>query len=72
MDRKPVKSSQIKNVGFDEKSFTLEIEFNRGGIYQYSPITRDGYTQLLKAESVGKHFNENIKNNEQVTTVKIK
>ena len=65
MTRKPVQSSNIISIGHDGKN-TLEIEFKRGGIYQYSPVSTEGYVQLQQAESVGKYFHENIKNNEAI------
>jgi len=72
MERQPVSSSQIKSIGYDEKTSTLEIEFNRGGLYQYQPITSRGHQKLINAESVGGYFHEHIRNNKQVNTVKIK
>ena len=38
MDRKHVNSSDLKSVGYDEKSQILEIEFNNGGVYIYSKM----------------------------------
>lgn len=43
MIRQPVSSSNIRSIGYDSKSNTLEIEFHSGGVYQYfgvlSPYT---------------------------------
>ena len=71
MERHPIQSTQIKSVGYDEKTSTLEIEFHRGNIYQYNPITKEGYEAMMKAESPGKFFHANIKNNELVTCKKL-
>lgn len=62
MDRKNVNSSDLKSVGYDEKSQTLEIEFNGGGIYIYSKVPKEVYEHLMKADSHGKFFHRMIKN----------
>jgi KTSC domain len=33
MERQPVSSSNLKSVGYDPRSRTLEIEFHNGGVY---------------------------------------
>ena len=35
MIRQPVSSSNIRSIGYDSESNTLEIEFHSGGVYQY-------------------------------------
>ena len=70
MDRKPVESSNIVSIGHDGKN-TLEIEFHRGGIFQYSPVSADGYIQMQKAESIGKYFHQNIKDNDAISFTKV-
>lgn len=62
MDRKHVNSSDLKSVGYDEKSQILEIEFNNGGVYIYSKVPQKVYEQLMGASSHGKFFHANIKN----------
>ena len=62
MDRETVQSSNIASVGYDLSSSTLEIEFESGGIYQYSGVPQDVYKGLMSAESKGKYFHQNIKN----------
>ena len=62
MERLAVNSSNIASVGYDNTSFTLEIEFNHGGIYQYYDVTEDVYTDLINAGSIGSYFSKNIKN----------
>jgi hypothetical protein len=62
MERQPVISSNIKSIGFDKETTTLEIEFKNGTVYRYEPISEDTYLELIQAESVGKYFNQHIKN----------
>jgi len=62
MERQNVRSSNIASIGYDESSETLEIEFNRGGIYQYSNVPLSVYNRLMNASSHGVYFASNIKN----------
>ena len=39
MERKNVSSSNLKSVGYDSTTQTLEIEFLNGGLYQYSSVS---------------------------------
>ena len=44
MIRQPVSSSNIRSIGYDSMSSTLEIEFHSGGVYQYfNETTEKGY-----------------------------
>jgi len=61
MDRIPVKSSNIRSVGYEEDSSTLEIEFNSGSIYRYLDVPESEYEGLMDAGSKGRYLNRNIK-----------
>lgn len=61
MERVPVSSSNIRSVGYDAESMTLEIEFNTGKVYQYQGVAQGDYDALMNAGSIGTHFNANIK-----------
>jgi hypothetical protein len=56
-----VSSSNIKSIGYDEDSQTLEIEFSNGGIYQYFDVPQYMYEGLMSANSHGQYFAQNIK-----------
>lgn len=62
MNREPVSSSNIASIGYEESSLTLEIEFLKSGVYEYSDIPPHVYTELITAPSIGIYFNTNIKN----------
>lgn len=66
-----VKSSNIEAIGYDHKSRTLVVVFKNKTSYSYHPITQAGFEALRTAESVGKYFNEHIKNNQNVSFIKI-
>ena len=61
MNRIPVKSSNLRSVGYDSASQNLEIEFLNSGIYQYSNVPNRVYEDLMSAPSHGQYFDANIK-----------
>jgi hypothetical protein len=61
MQRQPVKSSQIRSVGYDPAEQVLEIEFHSGGVYRYFGVPTTVHTALLRARSRGKYFEAHIK-----------
>jgi len=61
MERKPVDSSNIANVGYDQDSMVLEVEFHNGSVYQYFDVPSHVYEELVSAESVGRFFNMQVK-----------
>ena len=69
MERNPVSSTSIHSVGYDPQEKILEIEFKSGEIYQYEGVPLDVYTALLEADSHGKYFLSQIR--DQYTFQKI-
>jgi len=61
MVRRQVVSSNIKSVGYDPDSRTLEIEFLSGAVYQYSNVNQELYENMMKAPSVCRYLNAFIK-----------
>lgn len=61
MNRTPVKSSNIKSVGHDPATKTLEVEFNSGGVWRYADVPAEKHQALIGADSIGKHFGQHIK-----------
>jgi hypothetical protein len=57
----PVKSSLIKAVFYDEERETLQIEFKKGGKYEYAMVTPEMWRDFQSAESIGAYFCANIK-----------
>ncbi len=51
----------ISSVGFDAHAKILEVEFNDGAIHRYHGVTHDHHNDLMKAESIGKHFHKHIR-----------
>jgi len=61
MQTTPVKSSNIKSIGYEPETETLEVEFLNGGIYQYDNVPLTIYEGLMNASSHGKYFWQHIR-----------
>ena len=61
MERTPVNSTQLSSVGYDAATSTLEVEFRKGGVYQYVGVSAEIYQQLMNAASIGTFFNNVIR-----------
>ena len=68
--REPVKSSDIKSIGYDSKSKVLEIEFSPERIYQYSDFPAEIHSNLMAASSKGGYFHAFIKGKYQFKQIK--
>ena len=65
----PVSSSNVAAVGYDAEFARLFVEFTNGATYRYDGVEWGEYDTLLKAESVGRYLNANIKGNYATTKV---
>ena len=61
MERQPVTSTDIRSIGYDGESLTLEIEFHSGGIYQYFDVPETVHRDLISASSHGGYFHRHIR-----------
>jgi KTSC domain len=59
MYRVPVESSSIESVGYEKN--VREVRFHNGGLYQYFDVPEETLVMLLRAESKGRFFNEEIR-----------
>jgi len=60
MKRTPVESSMLTLVGYDAEQKILELEFNSGKVYHYYDVPLKIYRDMLKAESKGSYFRDQI------------
>lgn len=67
MERTPVVSSDLSEVGYDPTTMVLEIVFHSGGTYQYFDVPETVYQELLSSESIGRFFHAHVKNNYRYT-----
>lgn len=61
MQRTPVQSSNIKSIGYDSNTSTLEIEFLDYSVYQYFDVPQYIYDSLMNANSHGSYLARYIK-----------
>ena len=61
MDRTPVASTMLASASYEPGTSTLEVEFLRGGIYQYYGVPASVFEQLMGASSKGSFFDQYIK-----------
>jgi hypothetical protein len=70
MQREPVKSSNIRSVGYDKTVLILEIEFATGSVYRYANVPDAVYTGLMAAPSKGRFFAARIKDRYRCTKIR--
>lgn len=61
MNRVPVSSSNIAQIGYEPDSQILEIEFLNGWVYQYSSVPPNVFDEIMAASSKGRYFSVYIK-----------
>lgn len=61
MERQPVTSGNLAEVGYDPELETLEVQFRHGGVYQYFNVPPFMNERLMTADSLGRFFNAEIK-----------
>lgn len=61
MDRQGVDASGIASIGYDESTATLEVEFLKGGLYQYYDVPEHVYNEFMSAGSHRSYLASNIK-----------
>ena len=59
--RRPVASSMMLSVGYDDAHAVLEIEFVGGTIYRYHAVPKREWNGLMEAESKGRYFDAHIR-----------
>jgi len=63
--RIPVDSSNLASVGYNPWTGVLEIEFHGRRVYQYFGVPFAVYLDLMAADSHGKYFYVNIRDQYQ-------
>lgn len=52
MERKEVRSTNIKSIGHSGQ--VMEVEFDGGTVYRYVGIDKEAFDKIMNAESIGK------------------
>ena len=53
MNRTPVKSSNVKSIGYDPDKKILEVEFANGDVYRYLKVPENVHYSLMTSPSIG-------------------
>ena len=61
MNREPVSSSNLSEIGYDDPTHTMEVCFKNGRTYQYFDVPRNVYEELRAAESPGGYLSSEVK-----------
>ena len=62
MEGYQVTSSNVKAIGYNPMTQTLEVEFLSGWVYQYYGVPEFLHQQFMQAPSKGQFLNQYIKN----------
>ncbi len=62
MNRNQVASSNVRSIGYDTRTQTLEVEFHSGWVYQYYGVPKHLHQEIMSASSKGQFLNQYIKN----------
>lgn len=57
----PVKSSNIKAVGYDPAARSLTVQFNSGANHRYDDVSPEKHAAMMAADSIGSYFHANIR-----------
>ena len=61
MNKQNVASSNVRAIGYDDRTQTLEVEFVSGRVYQYYGVPENMHSQFMQVPSQGKFLHTYIK-----------
>ena len=70
MERVPVRSSNLRSVGYDPDTQALEIEFHSQRVYLYFGVPEHIHQGLMSALSKGRYHDRYIKDRYRYTQVR--
>ena len=56
-------STQIKALEYDTETEKLLVTFSNDKVYMYNNVPVEAFRNLVEADSIGRHFINQIKNN---------
>jgi hypothetical protein len=62
-------SKIVKSVAYDAPTLRMEVALTTGPVYQYVGVTPERHRAFVTAESLGQHFNKEIRGKYQTTRV---
>jgi hypothetical protein len=61
MLRQVVESTNLRSIGYDGATHTLEVEFTSGSVYRYAGVPHSVWFELRHAPSKGKFFLDRVR-----------
>ena len=61
MEMHECNSSQIRRYGYDPETRTMRVEFQRGGLYEYTDVPPEVFAAFLESNSKGSYHYHHIK-----------
>jgi hypothetical protein len=61
VDMKPVQSSNISAVGYDDLNQVMHVQFSNGNKYVYFDVPKSDHEAFIGADSIGTHFAKNVR-----------
>ncbi|MFC5861083.1 KTSC domain-containing protein [Acidicapsa dinghuensis] len=61
IDKTPVQSSAISQVGYDPQTKTIHVGFRSGGTHPFGPFTQEEFDRFRNAPSISEHFHLHIR-----------
>lgn len=66
IERQPVKSSLISEIGYDAPTQQMDVRFKTsGGVYRYANVSGELHAQIISAPSIGHAINQTLKKDPQ-------
>ena len=62
MNLVPVASSNLRAIGYDTNTKTLQVAFCNNSLYEYYAVPDSIHSGLMEAKSHGSYFDTHIKN----------
>ncbi len=62
IERKPVRSSSVAEIGYEPRRRILDVLFHNGGLYRYFGVPANVHSALICADSIGRYMNRFVRN----------
>jgi hypothetical protein len=59
--RRPVKSDNLKSIGYDPSSLQLTVQFHDGQLYAYQGVLPPVHSELMASPSKGRFLHKYLK-----------
>jgi hypothetical protein len=60
METRKVSSGNLRSIGYDERTRTLQVELSDGSVLQYSGVSADVHRRFAQASSPWSFYRDNI------------